>query len=161
MKCLQCGRESAPGARFCSNCGAPLGGPSTDTTTVLRAITDEHVPELTPEDIEAVTGLAPDTALLIINPGGSESERILINSDITTVGRHPDSDIFLDNITVSRNHARFVREGTTFFLEDLGSLNGTYVNRRIVESRVRLAQGDEIQIGRYRATISMGEPGPN
>lgn len=161
MKCLQCGQESAPGARFCSNCGAPLTVPSTDTTTVLRAITDEHLPELTPEDLEAVTGLAPGTALLIINPGGSESERILINADVTTVGRHPDSDVFLDNITVSRNHARFVREGTAFYLEDLGSLNGTYVNRRILDSRVRLAEGDEIQIGRYRATISMGEPGPS
>lgn len=161
MKCLQCGQESAPGARFCSNCGAPLTGVSTDTTTVLKAVTEEHLPDLTPEDLEAVRGMAPGTALLIINPGGSGSERILINSDVTTVGRHPDSDVFLDNITVSRNHAKFTREGDAFYLEDLGSLNGTYVNRKIVDSRVRLSEGDEIQIGRYRATISIGEPGPS
>lgn len=159
MKCRQCGREVQPDARFCSHCGEPLQDLSWDTTTVLKAVSEAPEPELTTEDLEAVRGLTGGDALLVINPGGSESERVLINSDLTTVGRHPQSDIFLDNITVSRNHAKFVREKGVLYLEDQGSLNGTYVNRRLVDSRTRLEPGDEIQIGKYRATITFGEPG--
>lgn len=159
MKCRQCGRESQSGDKFCSNCGAPLHDPTGDTTTVLKAIREESEEELSAEDLEAVRGLSPGDALLIINRGGSESSRILIDTDVTTVGRHPKSDVFLDDITVSRNHAKFLRLGDALFLEDLGSLNGTYVNRKLVEERVQLKQGDEIQIGKYRATISLSESG--
>lgn len=159
MKCPQCGRVVEPSAKFCSNCGTQLREPSGDTTTVIPAVVDEHATELSSEDLEAVRGLSAGDALLIIDPGGSQSSRVLLNSDVTTVGRHPQSDVFLDNITVSRNHAKFIREGDQFFIEDLGSLNGTYVNRRLVDRRTRLEAGDEIQIGRFRATFSIGEAG--
>lgn len=75
------------------------------------------------------------------------------------MGRHPESDIFLDDITVSRHHAKFLRSEGQIFLEDLGSLNGTYINRTLVDEKALLRQGDEIQIGKYRATFSMGEQG--
>lgn len=159
MKCRQCGVESQIGARFCSNCGAPFHDPTGDTTTVIAAITEDQDGELSAEDLEAVRGLSGGDALLVINRGGSQSSRILIDSDVTSVGRHPESDVFLDDITVSRHHAKFLRQDGVLYLEDLGSLNGTYVNKEVVEERVQLKQGDEIQIGKYRATISLSEPG--
>lgn len=159
MKCRQCGFESQIGAKFCSNCGAPVHDSLGDTTTVLSAITDEQEEELSAEDLEAVRGLSQGNALLIINRGGSQGSRVLIDADVTTVGRHPQSDVFLDDITVSRHHAKFIRSDGGLFLEDLGSLNGTYVNKQVVEARIQLKQGDEIQIGKYRATISLSESG--
>lgn len=159
MKCRQCGRESQPDARFCSSCGAQLPDPMGDTTTMLTAITDEHLSELSAGDLEAVRELGAGDALLVIKRGGGDGARFLIDTDVTTVGRHPQSDIFLDDITVSRHHAKFHRTGGHLFLEDLGSLNGTYVNRELVEGRAQLRQGDEIQIGKFRATISLSESG--
>ena len=93
--------------------------------------------------------------------GGSVGARFLIDTDVTSIGRHPASDIFLDDITVSRHHAKFVRSGGELRVEDQGSLNGTYVNRKIVQEPVALRAGDEIQIGKFRATISLSEPGGN
>lgn len=159
MKCRQCGVEIQTGAKFCSNCGAPVHDSLGDTTTVLSAITDDQEGELSDEDLEAVRGLSRGDALLTINRGGSQGSRVLIDTDSTTVGRHPESDVFLDDITVSRHHAKFIRVGGELFIEDLGSLNGTYVNKQLVEERVQLKQGDEIQIGKYRAIISLSEPG--
>lgn len=108
---------------------------------------------------EAAKDLAPGNALLIVNRGPGDSRRFLIDGDITSVGRHPEADIFLDDITVSRHHAKFVRSAGKLYLEDLGSLNGTYVNRTLLDGRTVLREGDEIQIGKYRATISLGESG--
>ncbi|RMB60108.1 FHA domain-containing protein [Tessaracoccus antarcticus] len=161
MKCRQCGRDSRTDAKFCSNCGAPLGDPMGDTTTVLTAITDDYIGELSEPELDAVRNLSAGDALLIIRGGGSEGSRFLIDTDVTSIGRHPASDIFLDDITVSRHHAKFVRTGTDLRVEDQGSLNGTYVNRKIVAEPVALHQGDEIQIGKFRATISLSEPGGN
>ena len=110
------------------------------------------------ERAEAKT-LAAGNALLVVNRGPGDSSRFLIDNDITNVGRHPESDIFLDDITVSRHHAKFVRSAGKLYLEDLGSLNGTYVNRTLLDGRTVLREGDEIQIGKYRATISLSEPG--
>ena len=109
--------------------------------------------------IDTAKALSPGNALLIVNRGSGDSNRFLIDSDVTTVGRHPESDIFLDDITVSRHHAKFVRSAGHLYLEDLGSLNGTYVNRTLLDGRTALRGGDEIQIGKYRATISLSEPG--
>ena len=160
MKCRKCGTDSPAGARFCSACGSPLTDPTGDTTTMIPVATDERGSvELTDQEREAAKTLAEGNALLVVNRGTGDSSRFLIDSDITTVGRHPESDIFLDDITVSRNHAKFVRSGGKLYLEDLGSLNGTYVNRTLLDGRTVLREGDEIQIGKYRATISLSEPG--
>jgi len=120
---------------------------------------DRPVVELTDQEREEAKTLAAGNALLVVNRGPGDSSRFLIDNDITNVGRHPESDIFLDDITVSRHHAKFVRSAGKLYLEDLGSLNGTYVNRTLLDGRTVLREGDEIQIGKYRATISLSEPG--
>lgn len=157
MKCSNCRRESQPGARFCSHCGAQLYESTGDTTTMFNVVADDALADLTPSEQAAVRELASGDALLLVNRGGGDAARFLIDADVTTVGRHPESDIFLDDITVSRHHAKFVRAGGNIHLEDLGSLNGTYVNRTLVDGQAVLRQGDEIQIGKYRATFSVGE----
>lgn len=160
MKCRTCGSESPAEARFCSNCGAQLLDLTGDTTTMIPVAADEDgAVQLTEQERAAAHSLAEGNALLIVNRGPGDSNRFLIDSDITNVGRHPESDIFLDDITVSRHHAKFVRSAGKLYLEDLGSLNGTYVNRTLLDGRTVLREGDEIQIGKYRATISLSEPG--
>lgn len=156
MKCPQCGTRSPGDARFCSECGRPLTDTTGDTTTMIPVV-DDRASDLTAQEQEAVSALAPGDALLIVKRGPGESHRFLIDADVTTVGRHPESDIFLDDITVSRHHAKFVRTAGRLYLEDLGSLNGTYVNRTLLDGRAQLRDGEEIQIGKYRATISLGE----
>lgn len=93
--------------------------------------------------------LPPGTALLVVRRGPNAGARFLLDHDVTTSGRHPDSDIFLDDVTVSRRHAEFLRDGTRFSVRDLGSLNGTHLNDERVESAV-LTHGDEIRIGKFR-----------
>lgn len=155
MKCSRCQRAAQPGARFCSNCGAQLHETTGDTTTMFPSISDDVLGDLTEDEKRAVSELATGNALLLVT--GGDGARFLIDADVTTVGRHPESDIFLDDITVSRHHAKFLRVDGQIYLEDLGSLNGTYVNRTLVDGRALLRQGDQIQIGKYRATFSLGE----
>jgi pSer/pThr/pTyr-binding forkhead associated (FHA) protein len=100
-------------------------------------------------DDSALDALAAGTALLVVSRGPNAGSRFLLDADTVTVGRHPDSDIFLDDITVSRRHAEFRRGDAGFTVDDVGSLNGTYVNRDRVDHAV-LAGGDEVQIGKYR-----------
>jgi pSer/pThr/pTyr-binding forkhead associated (FHA) protein len=95
------------------------------------------------------------TALLVVKRGPNAGSRFLLDADVTTAGRHPESDIFLDDVTVSRRHAEFVREGDHFLVRDVGSLNGTYLDRERIES-AGLAGGDEVQIGKYRLVFLAG-----
>ena len=106
---------------------------------------------LTPSDQEAVEALPPASALLIMQRGPNMTARSLLDAPRTTAGRHPSSDIFLDDVTVSRKHAEFLAEDGGFVVRDVGSLNGTYVNRQRIES-VALNAGDEVQVGKYRLT---------
>ena len=99
--------------------------------------------------------LPPGTALLVVRRGPNAGARFLLDHDLTTSGRHPDSDIFLDDVTVSRRHAEFHRDGSTFTVRDVGSLNGTYVNRERVEAAT-LSNGDEVQIGKFRLVLIAG-----
>jgi pSer/pThr/pTyr-binding forkhead associated (FHA) protein len=100
-------------------------------------------------DAAVIERLQSGTALLVVRRGPASGARFLLDADVTTAGRHPDSDIFLDDITVSRHHAEFTRDGQSFRLRDLGSLNGTYVNRSRIDEAT-LVSGDEVQIGKYR-----------
>lgn len=162
MKCSKCGMESPAEARFCSACGNRLSDVLTsDTTTMIAVVADERpgYAELRERNQATIDELAPGNALLIVTRGLGDAHSFLIDGDVTSVGRHPESDIFLDDITVSRHHAKFVRSGGKLYLEDLGSLNGTYVNRTLLDGRTVLREGDEIQIGKYRATISLNESG--
>jgi pSer/pThr/pTyr-binding forkhead associated (FHA) protein len=155
--CTACGTENPTSNRYCSHCGTALPDvnassfSASDTTTIL---TGGHPPDAEGEfSTEAHQGaldaLAPGSALLVVKRGPNAGSRFLLDQDVTTAGRHPDSDIFLDDVTVSRRHAEFRREGNGFSVHDVGSLNGTYVNRERIEAAA-LAGGDEVQIGKFR-----------
>jgi pSer/pThr/pTyr-binding forkhead associated (FHA) protein len=105
--------------------------------------------------VQGVDALPPGSALLVVKRGPNAGSRFLLDRDTTSAGRHPDSDIFLDDVTVSRRHAEFRREGGEFVVIDVGSLNGTYVNREPVDQAV-LAGGDEVQIGKFRLVFLTG-----
>ena len=150
MHCPECGFLNAEGANYCQRCGAFIGAATQveqkESTTATYRVGETG--ELIPVDVEQIAGHGH--AALIIRQGGNRvGESFPLEGDRMTVGRRPDSDVFLDDVTVSRDHALVVRRGGEFYLDDLGSLNGTYVNRRRIESH-RLADGDELQIGKYK-----------
>jgi pSer/pThr/pTyr-binding forkhead associated (FHA) protein len=156
--CTKCGHANPDESRFCSNCGAALAratasGDSSTTTITIGAMdgadSGEKAEALSPADQAAVDALPPGSALLVVRRGPNAGSRFLLDSDATTAGRHPSSDIFLDDVTVSRRHAEFTRTPEGFAVRDVGSLNGTYVNRERIEQAV-LNGGDEVQIGKYR-----------
>ncbi|MCV2394630.1 FHA domain-containing protein [Actinotalea sp. M2MS4P-6] len=107
---------------------------------------------LTPAEHAAVAALPPTSALLLMQRGPSAGARFLLDAERTSAGRSPSADIFLDDVTVSRKHAEFVREGDGFVVRDVGSLNGTYVNRERIDQAL-LRPGDEVQIGKFRMTF--------
>lgn len=126
------------------------------TTAHLPAIVD-GVPDLTPPEPPAtpaatIEALPPSSALLVVLHGPTAGARFLLDADITSAGRDTRSEIFLDDVTVSRRHAEFRRTPDGFEVRDVGSLNGTYVNRVRIEAAV-LTAGDEVQIGKYRLTF--------
>lgn len=119
---------------------------------------DEAGPHrLSPQDQAAVDALSPGSALLIVHSGPNAGARFLLDVDVTTAGRSVSGDIFLDDVTVSREHAQFIRDGEAFYVRDSGSLNGTYVNHERL-TNTALADGDEVQIGKYRFTFYPGKP---
>ena len=155
MYCNNCGHRNPEGSNFCSSCGAPLADAASPDTTVtfmpgeLETDLEEEV-HISPEELEGGRGV------LIVRRGPNAGSKFFLDSDETQVGRHPDSDIFLDDITVSRRHAEIRRgEGGGFTLGDVGSLNGTYVNRERVEG-AELRSGDEIQIGKFKLVFLTG-----
>ena len=111
---------------------------------------------LSKADQATVDALRAGTALLVVLRGPNTGARFLLDDDEVASGRHPDSDIFLDDVTVSRKHAVFRREGDTFVVRDVGSLNGTYVNRERIDE-VALKTGDEVQIGKFRLVFYAGK----
>ncbi|HET9649775.1 MAG TPA: FHA domain-containing protein [Microlunatus sp.] len=154
--CTNCGHDNPEGSNFCGQCGTPLA-PTTrldpvsgDTTRTLPAVSDEREVEgLTAEEEAAVNALPKGSALLIVQRGSNAGARYLLDTDRVTVGRHQNSDIFLDDISVSRKHAIFEKTADGTLLKDSGSLNGTYVNRDLVDECL-LRHGDEVQIGKFR-----------
>ena len=151
MVCRQCGHRNPSDAHFCANCGSSLQ----DDTTITFSPT-ELEEEVAEEAALPQSELEPGQALLAVQRGPNAGSKFLIDKDVTTAGRHPESDIFLDDVTVSRRHAEFRREGTRFVVHDVGSLNGTYINRQRVED-TELANGDELQIGKFKLTFFAGE----
>ncbi len=156
--CSQCGSQNSDNARFCSQCGSPLAAageaaPSDSTATITfggPASTDQDErSSLNAADAAAVDALPSGSALLVVQRGPGAGSRYLLDTDLSTVGRHPESDIFLDDITVSRRHVEFRREQSTFRLHDVGSLNGTYLNGDRVDD-AELQSGDEVRIGKFR-----------
>jgi pSer/pThr/pTyr-binding forkhead associated (FHA) protein len=156
--CARCGQEAADLARFCSNCGAPLADTSSEppaaATGTLEAPISSTGP-LGPVDGATAGSVAPGSALLIVRRGPSEGTSFVLDVDRTTIGRADDADLVLDDVTVSRRHAELLRTPEGWALRDLGSLNGTYVNRARIDDTV-LAGGDEVQIGKYRFVFLVG-----
>jgi len=164
VHCSQCGRPNPEGARFCAHCGSPLphaGGerPGESTSTISlggwEATEATEAAEELAADAAAVEALPAGTALLVVRRGPNAGSRFLLDSDLTTAGRHPESDIFLDDVTVSRRHAEFYRHPRGFTVRDVGSLNGTYVNRERIEE-ADLSDGDEVQVGKFRLMFLAG-----
>jgi FHA domain/zinc-ribbon domain len=170
--CARCGHANSEGSRFCSNCGNPLvpgaapaeqagERPAEVTSTLaLSAVSVTDTGDLvTGELAEARAGVAESLsgghALLVVQRGPNAGSRFLLDAEVTSAGRAPDSDIFLDDVTVSRRHAEFTRAAQGYLVRDVGSLNGTYVNRERIEE-VLLADGDEVQIGKYRLVFLAG-----
>jgi len=150
--CTNCGNQNPAEARFCSQCGTRLAPPAAaegvnETTATITFDVDDR--GLGSAESAAVDALPAGHALLVVQRGPSAGSRFLLDADIVTAGRHPDSEIFLDDVTVSRRHAEFRRNGAAYAVADVGSLNGTYVNRDRIDE-VALQDGDEVQIGKYR-----------
>ncbi len=151
MYCTRCGHRNPPDAKFCANCGHQLQEDATLTFTPVE------IEEETGEEVfQPAEELEPGQALLVVKRGANAGSTFLIDKDVTTAGRHPESDIFLDDVTVSRRHAEVRRAEGRFVVRDLGSLNGTYVNRERVEE-TELASGDELQIGKFKLVFFAGE----
>jgi pSer/pThr/pTyr-binding forkhead associated (FHA) protein len=151
MHCTECGFLNSEGANYCQRCGALLERPSEgagDPVTATYRI--DETGELVPVEIGEVTATGP--ALVIRAGGGREGESFPVDGERMSIGRRPDAEVFLDDVTVSRDHALLIRRGDGWHLDDLGSLNGTYVNRQRIESQ-RLDEGDELQIGKYKLTF--------
>jgi pSer/pThr/pTyr-binding forkhead associated (FHA) protein len=151
--CAECGFTNDEGANYCQRCGAFIGAPepaAPESSTATYRI--DETGELVPVEIEEVVAQGGGAALVVRAGGGRVGESFPLERDRMTIGRRPDSDVFLDDVTVSRDHALIVRRGDEFHLDDLGSLNGTYVNRRRIESH-HLADGDELQVGKYKLTF--------
>ncbi|MBB6625751.1 FHA domain-containing protein [Nocardioides sp. KIGAM211] len=171
--CTACGKQNPDDSRFCSQCGTRLvtadappaesGEPEGETTATIAiglgdAKTETSDRQLNAVDAAAVDALPSGHALLVVQRGPGSGSRFLLDADVVNAGRHPDSEIFLDDVTVSRRHAEFNRTGDTFTVSDVGSLNGTYVNRDRID-RVQLKDGDEVQIGKYRLVFFSGHEG--
>jgi Inner membrane component of T3SS, cytoplasmic domain/zinc-ribbon domain len=153
MYCTNCGHRNPEGSNFCSSCGHSLGEKGGDQTITFQTGELEHDLEeeihISPEELEG------GRAVLIVKRGPNAGSKFFLDEDTVVIGRHPDSDIFLDDITVSRRHAEIKRAGNDFSMDDVGSLNGTYVNRERVEG-AQLQTGDEIQIGKFKLVFLSG-----
>ena len=147
MFCTNCGHRNPEGSNFCSVCGHTLATETGDTTVTF--LPKEGDAEGSLEIGVALDDLQPGQGMLVVTRGPNAGSTFLLDGDSIGIGRHPDSDIFLDDITVSRRHAELMRSGAGYAVKDVGSLNGTYVNRERVED-ARLTNGDEIQVGKFR-----------
>jgi len=172
--CTECGHRNPDDARFCAQCGkrlvsdeATTGGdreaPGETTATITFGAPSkpegaEERAALNDADAAAVDALPSGSALLVVQRGPSAGSRFLLDTDLVGAGRHPESEIFLDDVTVSRRHAEFRRGPKGYRVADVGSLNGTYVNRDRIDE-VELQNGDEVQIGKYRLVYFASQAG--
>ena len=149
--CARCGHRNAAGANFCSSCGAPLEGPVEHTTASIVVPVDSPDEEVAVDLGELPAGVG----MLVVKRGPNSGSKYALDQDLITAGRHPDSDIFLDDITVSRRHVEVERRGGGYVVRDVGSLNGTYLNRERVEE-AEMHDGDELQVGTFKLVFLAG-----
>lgn len=148
--CKRCGHDNVDASNFCSSCGAPLTG-ITDAPTEMLALDD--IAGATPEATKPLLGVAG----FVVHRGPKAGSRYELESGLTTLGRHPESDIFFDDVTVSRRHVEVQRTEDAVTVTDVGSLNGTYVNRTMIEGATPLTDGDELQIGKFKLLYFTGD----
>ena len=151
--CNRCGHGNPLGANFCSSCGAGLEHRKGEDSTI------SFHPDSALEGAEDVTvdlnALPEGAGALIVRRGRNAGSRYVLDADLITAGRHPESDIFLDDVTVSRRHVEIRRSGGDYVVSDVGSLNGTYLNRERIEEGT-LRDGDELQIGSFKLVFVRG-----
>jgi pSer/pThr/pTyr-binding forkhead associated (FHA) protein len=152
LHCSECGFVNADGANYCQRCGAFIGeAAQSQTEPVTATYRVGETGELIAVSLDDV--VEQEGAVLVIRSGGGRvGESFALTGERMTIGRRPDADVFLDDVTVSRDHALLVHRADGWHLDDLGSLNGTYVNRERIESR-RLTDADELQVGKYKLTF--------
>lgn len=156
--CNQCGHRNPASGNFCSSCGAPLEGAAGDDHTVTLGV-DTDAASGEDELTVALDELPEGTGMLLVKRGPGAGSRFALDRDVVSAGRHPDSVIFLDDVTVSRRHAEIVRGQNGYSVRDVGSLNGTYLNRERIEDEVALNNGDELQVGRFKL-VFLSNAGP-
>jgi len=149
VHCTECGFVNGEGANYCQRCGALLARDEVSGEIVTATYRIDESGELVPLEPDALTALGP--ALVIRAGGGRAGESFALAGERMSIGRRPDSAVFLDDVTVSRDHELLIRRGEDWYLDDCGSLNGTYVNRSRIDSH-RLEEGDEVQVGKYKLT---------
>jgi len=152
--CGRCGVANTADSNFCRRCGERIALPEVPETTGDLEVAEQEWVQSSVPDYGGIEG----TVLRITSDGGREGEIIGLEGDVLTIGRTPESDLFLDDVTVSRRHARIVVDSGTCFVEDLDSLNGTYVNRKRIE-RHQLFDGDELQIGKFKLAFMQRKAG--
>jgi len=148
MFCTNCGHRNPQGSNFCASCGQALAGQSGGDTTVTF-LPREGDAEGALDVAVAIEDLQPGQGMMVVTRGPNAGSTYLLDGPVVSIGRHPDSDIFLDDFTVSRRHAELFRSGSGYSCKDHSSLNGTYVNRERVDE-ARLQNGDEVQVGKFR-----------
>ena len=156
--CNQCGHRNPPGSLFCSSCGWALDSVSNRTVTLARVDPSQDAPGPADDLTVDLDLLDEGVGTLIVRAGSQAGAQFPLKQVLTRLGRHPESEISLDDITVSRRHAEVTRVGTTYIVRDVGSLNGTYVNQERVEE-APLRHGDELQVGKFRL-VFFDDPGP-
>lgn len=149
LRCATCGHDNQLEARFCSSCGAVLVGDSRTATVAIEVV------EISDEFAVDRSQFPESQGIFMVTRGPNQGARYLLDADHLSIGRSPDSEIFLDDVTVSRNHALLEYDGGDYTISDQNSLNGTYLNRERIE-RASLADGDEVQIGLFRLVFFHG-----
>ena len=158
--CPSCGHENARGANFCSSCGVRIGAIRDEKTDAI-AVEDLVGADASSDDQAAEdqgfdrSGFGPEMGILFVGAGSKAGSRYALDTEVVTAGRHPDSTIFLDDVTVSRRHAEVRNEAGNYIVRDVGSLNGTYVNRERVDEAT-LHDGDELQVGKFKLVFYRG-----
>jgi len=147
--CNQCGHRNPPESTFCSSCGSVLDNIADHTLTLQRVDPLQDAAGPADDVVVPLSELSQDVASLVVRNGPQAGTALTLSARVTRLGRHPDSEISLDDITVSRRHAEIERTADGYVVRDAGSLNGTYVNQQRVDSAV-LQQGDEVQVGKFR-----------
>jgi hypothetical protein len=152
--CSNCGHRNQTGSNFCSSCGQALERPDDEPATITFSL-DSESGELIEVDLDSV----PAGGRLVVTRGPNTGSEWDLEHVITTAGRHPDSDIFLDDVTVSRRHVEIERTTDGSVVRDVGSLNGTYLNQQRIEGDTPISNGDELQVGKFKLVYVAGEDG--